>query len=68
MELVKDRTTKERACEEAEIIMYKCMSKGLSFKLTMGNILTFCPPLIVTEAELRDALKIVEESIEEVER
>jgi 4-aminobutyrate aminotransferase len=61
MELVKDRTTREPAKEEAEKIMYKALSKGLSFKVTMGNILTLTPPLIITEAELDKAFSILDE-------
>jgi hypothetical protein len=29
--------------------MYLALERGLSFKLTMGNIITLCPPLTVTE-------------------
>ena len=43
--------------------MYGCLSRGLSFKLTMGNIVTLAPPLIVTEAEMHAALDILEECI-----
>ena len=67
VELVKDRDTKERAIEEAEAVMYKALSKGLSFKITMGNILTLTPPLIITQEEMDKALHIIEESITEVE-
>lgn len=66
LELVKCPETRERALEEAEIVMYKCLAKGLSFKLTMGNIVTLCPPLVVGEEELGRALDILEESVGEV--
>ena len=46
--------------------MYKCMEKGLSFKLTMGNICTLCPPLIIEKEQLDDALDILESCIDEV--
>jgi len=48
--------------------MYCALSKGLSFKLTMGNILTLTPPLIITQEEMDRALAIIEECLEEVER
>ena len=40
IELVKDRQTRERASDAAESVMYAALSRGLSFKTTMGNILT----------------------------
>jgi 4-aminobutyrate aminotransferase len=60
IELVKDRTTREKATDEAERVLYSALSKGLSFKLTMGNILTLTPPLSITEEEMDQALDIVE--------
>ncbi len=67
VELVKDKVTKERATDEAEAVMYGALSRGLSFKITMGNILTLTPPLIITHEEMDHALDILEESITEVE-
>jgi len=67
IELVKDRQTRERACEEAETVMYAALSKGLSFKLTMGNIITLTPALTITKKEMDQALDIIEGCIAEVE-
>ena len=67
VELVKDRTTKERAIDETEGVMYGALSRGLSFKTTMGNILTLTPPLIITKQEMDQALNILDEAISEVE-
>jgi 4-aminobutyrate aminotransferase len=67
IELVKDRQTRERASDETEAVMYAALSKGLSFKLTMGNIITLSPPLTITRKEMDKALDIVEECIAEVE-
>ena len=39
---------------------------GSGFKLTMGNIITLCPPLTVTEAEMETAFDILEECIGQV--
>ncbi len=66
IELVKDRQTRERACDAAERVMYRALEKGLSFKVTMGNVLTLTPPLTITKAELDRALDILEECIAEV--
>ncbi len=68
IELVKDRQTGERAADEAEAVMYAALSRGLSFKLTMGNILTLTPALTVTREEMGRALDIIEACLDEVER
>ena len=63
VELVKDRDSKEPADDLAEEVFYRCLDKGLAFKITMGNVLTLTPPLILTQAEMDQALDIVEQSI-----
>ena len=68
MELVKDRQTKEPAAEEAEQVMYSALSKGLNFKVTMGNIITLTPPLTINKQEMDRALNILDECLKEVER
>ena len=67
VELVKNRDTRERAVEEAEAVMYAALSRGLSFKLSMGNILTLTPALTITREEMDRALDIVEACIAEIE-
>ncbi|MBP3965691.1 aspartate aminotransferase family protein [Paenibacillus lignilyticus] len=66
IELVTDRKTKDKASDEAEKVMYRCMERGLSFKVSSGNVLTLVPPLIATEEQLVLALDIVEEAIQHV--
>ncbi len=68
IDLVKDRKTKERAVDEAEVIMYKCMEKGLAFKTIEGNVITLRPALVINKEEMDDALDILDEAIGEVER
>ena len=63
IELVRDRETREKAVDEAEKTLYRCLEQGLSFKISQGNVLTLAPPLIISEAELSRALDIVEEAI-----
>jgi 4-aminobutyrate aminotransferase len=48
----------------AEEAMYRCLSHGLSFKVGQGNVIVLAPPLVIEEADLERALKIVEEAIE----
>ncbi len=67
IELVKDRTTKERATDEAETVMYAALSRGLSFKVTMGNILTLTPALTITREEMGRALDIIDICLSEIE-
>lgn len=66
IELIRDPATRERASDEADAIMYRALDKGLSFKLSMGNILTLMPPLTITQEELDRAFDIIEECIGEV--
>ena len=66
--LVTDRKTRARAIEEAEIIMFKCLEKGLSAKTIEGNILTLRPALVITRDEMDRAIDIIDEAIEEVEQ
>ena len=68
VDLVTDLKTKKRAVDEAEIIMFKCLEKGLSFKTIEGNIITLRPALVITQAEMDRALDILEEAIGEVEQ
>lgn len=68
IELVTDRTTMERASKEAEKVMYAALSRGLNFKLTMGNIITLTPPLTITKEQLTAAIAIIDECITDIEQ
>ncbi|MFM1651519.1 aspartate aminotransferase family protein [Brevibacillus sp. B_LB10_24] len=59
VELVKDRISKEPACEEAERVMYHCLEQGLSFKVSQGNVLQLSPPLVIRREEVDHALAIL---------
>ena len=63
LEIVKDRATKEPNDDLAEAVMYAALDRGLSFKTTMGNVLTLTPPLTVTADEMLSALDIIEDAI-----
>jgi len=67
IELVRDRNTRERASEEADRVMYRALERGLSFKVSAGNVLTLTPPLTISRAELDRALAIVDECLTEIE-
>ena len=63
IELVRDRAGREPDSDLAEAVLYRALDAGLSFKTTMGNVLTLTPPLIVTEGQMLDALGILETAI-----
>jgi 4-aminobutyrate aminotransferase len=63
IQLVSDRASKEPAVEAAESVLYRCLERGLSFKITMGSMLTLSPPLIISEQEMDRALAILEDAI-----
>jgi 4-aminobutyrate aminotransferase len=67
LDLVSNRKTRERAVEEAEIIMFKCLEQGLSAKTIEGNVLTLRPALVITQQEMDRAIDIIDEAIGEVE-
>jgi 4-aminobutyrate aminotransferase len=66
IELVKDRGTKIKAIDEAEKVMYYCLKHGLSFKVSQGNVLQLCPPLIITRTQLMAAMKILDAALSNI--
>ena len=48
--------------------MYRCLSRGLNFKLTLGSTVTLTPALTISDDELSEALTILDESLIETER
>lgn len=63
IELVTERSMKTPANKQAELVMYRCLEKGLNFKVSSGNILTLSPPLIITKTDLNRSLDIIEDAI-----
>lgn len=63
VELVTDKESKQRAYDEAEAVLYQCLSNGLSFKVSQGNVIQLSPPLIITRQQLKQALAIFEQAI-----
>lgn len=68
IELVCTRAGREPDAPLAEDVLYRALEAGLSFKTTMGNVLTLTPPLVLTEPELHRALDILEEALGAAER
>lgn len=67
LELVKNRKSREPATEQAEQVMYSALTKGLSFKVTMGSIITLTPPLTITKQQMDKALDILDECLREIQ-
>ena len=44
----------------AEQLMYRCLKRGLSFKIGGGNVVTLCPPLTIPFEQFDEALSIFE--------
>ena len=65
LELVSDRAAKTPAPDAAERVLYAALSRGLSFKTTMGNVLTLTPPLITTLEQMGQALDILDQCLSE---
>ncbi len=57
VDLVRDG---KKATDESERVMYDCLARGLSFKVSDGNVLTLSPPLTITKPELDQALDILD--------
>ena len=68
IDFVRDQKTKERAVDEAEIVMFKCLERGLSTKTIEGNVLTLRPALVITQQEMDRVIDIIDEVIGEVEQ
>ena len=52
--------------DAAERVMYDCLSNGLSFKVSNGNILTLTPPLTITDEEMARAISILKNAIQNI--
>ncbi|WP_281855922.1 (R)-1-hydroxy-2-aminoethylphosphonate ammonia-lyase [Litoreibacter halocynthiae] len=64
IEIVFDKDARTPAPELAEQIYYSCLSNGLSFKISAGNVLTLSPPLTISRNDLDEALSIVENAVQ----
>ena len=67
LELLRQGEGVRPANAEAERVMYECLRRGLNFKVTMGNILTLTPALIISDEELGLAFSILDQALAAVE-
>ena len=66
VELVKDRTTKERAPEVRNAVVNAAFRRGLLILGAGRNTVRFCPPLVLTAAEADTAVRLFDEALTEV--
>ena len=68
VELVRDRTTKERAIEERNAVVYAAFRRGLLVLGAGKNTVRFCPPLVLTAEQADTAVRLFDEALDEIER
>jgi 4-aminobutyrate aminotransferase len=68
VELVRDRTTKERATDERDAVVGAAFSRGLLILGAGRNAVRFSPALVLTREQADTAVKIFDEALTDVER
>ena len=63
---LRDPSTKEKAVDLAEKVMYTCMTNGLNFKLSMGSTINLTPPINVSKEQIDQAFTIIINAIKDV--
>jgi 4-aminobutyrate aminotransferase len=66
IDLVQDRIAKAPAADMAERVLYACLARGLSFKVSHGGFVTLTPPLTIATDQFFRALGILEETLSTV--
>jgi len=54
------------AADTAEAMLYACLRRGLSFKVSSGTVLTLSPPLNISDEDMNQALSILDAAFAEV--
>jgi len=72
VELVKDKKTKEMACEEAHQFITEGLKRGMVFGeskyLNLSNIVKIKPPIVITESQVERVLDVFEEITQKLSR
>jgi 4-aminobutyrate aminotransferase len=68
IELVRDRTTKERATTERDRLVHECFNRGLLVLGAGRNAIRLCPPLVITKEQADTAVRILDQALGAVSR
>ena len=66
VEFVKDRTTKEIDHDGAEAVMIEAFKRGLLLLTCGRSVIRFCPPLVLTKAQVDEGMEIFQETLQAV--
>ena len=66
IELVRDRTTKERATTERDQVVEACFARGLLVLGAGKNAIRLSPPLVLTKDQAATAVRILDEALSTV--
>jgi 4-aminobutyrate aminotransferase len=66
IELVKNRTTKERAVDERNALVQAAFRRGVLVLGAGRNALRLAPPLVLTKGQAESVLRVLDESLAEV--
>ncbi len=66
MELVKDRTTRVPAARTKEAVIQGCFRRGLLLLGCGASTIRFCPPLVITQVDVDQAVSILDDVLSEV--
>jgi 4-aminobutyrate aminotransferase len=63
IELVRDRTTKERATTERDRLVHECFNRGLLVLGAGRNAIRLCPPLVISREQADTAVGILDAAL-----
>jgi 4-aminobutyrate aminotransferase len=66
IELVRDRTTKERATTERDRLVHECFHRGLLVLGAGRNAIRLCPPLVITKEQADTAVRIFDAALDAI--
>ena len=68
VELVRDRTTKERATTERDALVKECFQRGLLVLGAGRNAIRLSPPLVLTKQQADEALQLLDQAMTAIGR
>ena len=68
IELVRDRTTRERATTERDALVRACFQLGLLVLGAGRNAVRLCPPLVLSKAQADTAIRILDRALTSIQR